>query len=306
MTSALFVGLSTLDLAYAVDRYPAEDSKTQALDQFLGAGGPAANAAVAYATVSGQPATLITALGRHQLTDLVRNDLSSHHVTVVDTTPDRIDTPPVSSIVVALEAGSRTVVGLDAARIQAVYTAELARHVDQAAVVLIDGHHPEVAVGIARRATELGVPVVLDAGRWKPIHEQLLPLTDIAICSAAFAPPGFGGDAPALLNYLRAAGPKQVAVTRGPDPILFAVAGRRGAIEITPVPHAADTLGAGDILHGAFCAYYSAGRDFVDALTRASAVSTLSCRTFGTRNWASELTELHNCPSRDSGRGSDS
>ncbi|MEV4124207.1 PfkB family carbohydrate kinase [Nocardia sp. NPDC049707] len=286
------MGLSTLDIANAVDHYPAEDTKAQALDQFLGAGGPAANAAVACAIVSGRPATLITALGTHPLADLVRHDLTSWHVTVVDTTPDQTDKPPVSSIVVALEAGSRTIVGLDGARIQAAYTAEIGRYVDDATVVLVDGHHPELALSIARRASETGVPVVLDAGRWKPVHDRLLPLTDVAICSAAISQPGVEGGGMALLKHLRAAGPKHVAVTRGPEPILFDEDGRHGTIDVTPVTDAADTLGAGDILHGAFCAYYSEGRSFVDSLTAASEVSTLSCRTFGTRNWASKLTEL--------------
>ena len=292
MPEALFVGLSTLDIANAVGRYPAEDTKAQARDQFVGAGGPAANAAVACAIVSGRPATLITALGSHPLAALVRRDLTGQHVTVVDATPDRIDKPPVSSIVVALEAGSRTIVGLDGTRIHAEYSADLSRYVDDAAVVLVDGHHPELALSIARRASETGVPVVLDAGRWKPVHDQLLPMTDVAICSAAFVPPGVEGGGLALLDHLRAAGPKRVAVTRGPEPILFGEGGRHGVIDVTPVTGAADTLGAGDILHGAFCAYYSEGRSFVDALTAASAVSTLSCRTFGTRNWASEFTEL--------------
>ncbi|MGY1876373.1 PfkB family carbohydrate kinase [Nocardia gipuzkoensis] len=291
MTAALFVGLATLDIAYAVHHYPGEDTKTQALEQFLGAGGPAANAAVAYAIVSGQHPTLITALGRHQLADIVRHDLTGHHVAVVDATPENVDKPPVSSIVVALEAQSRTIVGLDAAGIHAPFTADLARWVDHASVVLVDGHHPDLAVGIAARAEEIGVPVVLDAGRWKPVHDRLLPLVDVAICSSAFAPPGFDGDAAALLDYLRSAGPKHAAVTRGPDPILYAENGSQGAIDVTPVTRA-DTLGAGDILHGAFCAYYGRSRDFIGALTRASAVATLSCRSFGTRNWARDLSEL--------------
>ena len=46
-----------------------------------------------------------------------------------------------------------------------------------------------------------------------------------------------------------------------------------------------DTLGAGDILHGAFCRYYAEGNQFVAALQQASRVATLSCRTFGTRAW---------------------
>lgn len=289
MPEALFVGLSTLDIAYAVDRYPAEDSKTQATNQFVGAGGPAANAAVAYSIVSGLPTTLITALGRHPLADLVRRDLTGQNVAVIDATPDNTGKPPVSSIVVALEAGSRTIVGLDALRIQAPYTHDLASYVENASTVLVDGHHPELAINVARKANEFGVPVVLDAGRWKPIHDQLLPLTDIAICSSAFTPPDHDRDPATLLDYLRSAGPKHAAITRGPDPILFCDDGRHGTIEVTPVAEAADTLGAGDILHGAFCAYYSKSHDFVDALARASEISTLSCRSFGTRDWATDL-----------------
>ncbi len=39
MTAALFVGLATLYVTYAVHRYPGEDTKSKALEQFLGAGG---------------------------------------------------------------------------------------------------------------------------------------------------------------------------------------------------------------------------------------------------------------------------
>ncbi|WP_028478603.1 PfkB family carbohydrate kinase [Nocardia sp. CNY236] len=291
MTRALFVGLSTLDISHAVARYPGEDTKSRALDQFLGAGGPAANAAVACALVTGKQSTLITALGCHPLADLVRHDLTGHNVAVVDATPAGIDKPPISSAVVAMDAQTRTVVGLDATRIQAPCTVELTRYVEQASIVLVDGHHPDLAMGVARRAAEIGVPIVLDAGRWKPVHDRLLPLVDVAICSATFAPPGFDGDSSMLLDYVRSIGPTQAAVTRGPDPILYADRGRHGAVDVTPVT-GADTLGAGDILHGAFCAYYSSRSDFVDALTHASAVATRSCRSFGTRNWVDTVDGL--------------
>lgn len=135
----------------------------------------------------------------------------------------------------------------------------------------------------------MGVPVVLDAGRWKDIHAQLLPLVDTVICSSAFSPPDLG-DGADVLDHLLAAGPRQVAVTRGPESIRYATADGRGEIPVTAVP-AADTLGAGDILHGAFCAYYIRSRNFVDALGRAATVATLSCRSFGTRDWRIELAE---------------
>lgn len=126
MGAPLFVGLVTLDIAYALHSYPAEDTKTQAQEQFLGAGGPAANAAIACAAVSDRPATLITALGTGELTDTVRRDLRTQQVDLVDTTPEGTGLPPVSSILVALEAQSRTVVSRDAADIEATYDPELA------------------------------------------------------------------------------------------------------------------------------------------------------------------------------------
>ncbi|MBV7705604.1 sugar kinase [Nocardia nova] len=285
MNVPLFVGLTTVDLAYAVDAYPAEDTKTRARDQFLGAGGPAANAAVACAILTGG-ARLLTAVGRHPLTALIRDDLRSHGVELVDTTARRTDPPPISSIVVAAGAGTRTIVSLDGSGIEAPFDHAFADLVREAPVVLVDGHHIELALGIARVARDAGVPVVLDGGRWKPEHTQLLPLVDIAICSASFAPPG----AENVFDHLHRIGVRAVAVTRGQQPILHSANGIRGEIAVGEVD-GADTLGAGDILHGAFCAYHSRGHDFADALTRAAAVATLSCRFFGTRAWGDRLGE---------------
>ncbi|MEV0296220.1 PfkB family carbohydrate kinase [Nocardia sp. NPDC050710] len=291
MATPLFVGLSTLDIAYSVDTYPHEDTKTQARDQFLGAGGPAANAAVACAILSGESPLFITALGRHRLADIVRRDLDDHNVRVVDTTPDRADEPPVSSIVVARQSQSRTIVSLDGSRITAVFDAALDVHVHGRANLLIDGHYPDLALGIVDSARRAGVPVVLDAGRWKPVHDQLLPLVDIVICSEAFRPPGFAGDDVQLLDYIRARGPEHAAITRGPDPVLYSTGSRSGSIAVAAVD-AIDTLGAGDILHGAFCHYHAIGHGFIGSLERASAVATLSCRSFGTRRWRDAISDL--------------
>lgn len=57
-----------------------------------------------------------------------------------------------------------------------------------AAVVLLDGHHPSLALAAA--ANRLGIPVVIDAGRWKPVMVDLLPLAGTVICSSDFRTPG--------------------------------------------------------------------------------------------------------------------
>ncbi|BCK52638.1 PfkB family carbohydrate kinase [Nocardia wallacei] len=319
MATAVFVGLATLDIAYAVRRYPAEDSKTQAEDQFLGAGGPAANAAVAYAFLSGRDPALITALGEHQLAQAIRRDLERFGVAPVDVTPAGTQRPPVSSIVVATESGTRTIVSLDGSRVSAPFDPGALESLHDAAVVLVDGHYPEPALGFAAAARESGITVVLDAGRWRSVHAELLPLVDVAICSAAFAPPGTSGTPAEVFDDLHARGVHRVAITQGDKPIRYSEiasnhhparpdaesaqhahttpreqvrspsereteAAHVGEIAV-PRTQAVDTLGAGDILHGAFCHYYAAGQSFPDALRAAAAVATASCAYLGTREW---------------------
>ncbi|AYF73178.1 sugar kinase [Nocardia yunnanensis] len=283
--SAVFAGLSTLDLAYAVDRYPAEDSKTQAGDLFLGAGGPAANAAVAYAFVSGRTPALVTALGKHALAELIRGDLRAHGVAARDLTPDGDQQPPVSSIIVATGAATRTIVSLDGSRIHPELDDAAIELLSTATVLLLDGHYPRPALRLAAAARAAGVPVVLDAGRWRPVHTELLSAVDIAICSHAFAPPGVSeGSADAVLDFLHAAGPRFAAISHGGAAIRYSMPGDRGAIHVPAAP-AVDTLGAGDILHGAFCHFYERDADFPSALRQAAEIATLSCRYVGTREW---------------------
>ncbi|WP_327143334.1 PfkB family carbohydrate kinase [Nocardia sp. NBC_01327] len=282
---AVFAGLSTLDLAYAVQRYPAEDSKTQADELFLGAGGPAANAAVAYAFLSGRVPTLVTALGKHPLAELIRGDLALHGVGITDLTPDGDQQPPVSSIIVATAAATRTIVSLDGSRVHAPFDSTAAEHLHSAAVVLVDGHYAEPALRLAAAARRAGVPVVLDAGRWREVHSDLLPLVDIAICSAAFTPPGVPADSDdAVFDHLHGAGVPQVAITHGAQPITYSMPGERGTIAV-PATEAVDTLGAGDILHGAFCHFHTAGEPFPLALRHAAEVAARSCASAGTRAW---------------------
>jgi sugar/nucleoside kinase (ribokinase family) len=47
-------------------------------------------------------------------------------------------------------------------------------------------------------------------------------------------------------------------------------------------------LGAGDVLHGAFCHYFALDPNFPRALRKASAVATLSCQSLGLEEWAKE------------------
>jgi sugar/nucleoside kinase (ribokinase family) len=150
-------------------------------------------------------------------------------------------------------------------------------------VVLVDGFNMETCCSVAMQARQHGIPVVLDSGSWKKGMERLLPYVDIAICAEQFQTPD-GSDEESIMAYLARQGVRYRSITRGERPISYRTPEGNGEIAIEPVK-AVDTLGAGDILHGAFCYYYAKGGQFVPTLLQASRVATLSCQTFGTRSW---------------------
>jgi sugar/nucleoside kinase (ribokinase family) len=132
------------------------------------------------------------------------------------------------------------------------------------------------------------VPVVLDAGSWKDVLTELLPLVDLAVCSAGFRVPGRADVAGAL----RAAGVTAGAITAGADPVRWWFAGADGS---APVPSVAavDTLGAGDVFHGAFARAVAESPPtdavrFAAALAFAAEVAALRCGTPGPRAWLAE------------------
>lgn len=288
----LFVGLMTLDCIYQAQRPPQANEKLVAQAAMMAAGGPATNAAVAFAALGGQP-TVMAAVGQHPLTALLREDMAQVGVALRDLTPHRQAPPPLSSIVVS-QSGDRAVISRNAEGLQvdpqalgltdgALADGDLA-DID---VVLLDGHQMALGQWIALVAKSLGIPVVVDAGSWKPGFDQVLSLATVVIASANFHPPTGGPHGGDALSYLQSLGIPQIAITQGGDPIVVSDQGRLWELAV-PVTTVIDTLGAGDIFHGAFC--YALCKDakeenFSVALTRASQVASLSCRYFGTRSW---------------------
>jgi sugar/nucleoside kinase (ribokinase family) len=295
----LAVGLCTLDLVYAAAAAPGPDEKVQATAQEVAAGGPATGAAVTAAAL-GSAVTLVTALGTHPLAAVAAAELRGRGVSLLDATPAATAAPAVSSAVVAAD-GRRSVVSVNAGGLVADPPAGLAGLAARAGAVLVDGHHPRLALAAAR-ASRL---TVLDGGSWKPVLPQLLPLVQVAVFSAAFRLPGAGagagggagardgdaGDAWASALAAQAAyGVPFVAVTAGPEPVRWAAAGRSGTVPV-PAIAAVDTLGAGDAFHGALL-HVLAGRATpvpvpvaVDALAYAAEVAAVRCATFGPRSW---------------------
>jgi sugar/nucleoside kinase (ribokinase family) len=282
-----FAGLATLDTAYRVAALPGANSKVVALGQELAAGGPAAGAAVTFAALGGS-ARLLTALGGHVLARYAASELARCGVEVRDATPQATSAPAVSSVYVVDGTGERSVVSVNATGVAARVPADVASAAAGARVVLIDGHHLDLALAAARAGVERGVPVVLDGGSWKDGLEAVLPLVDVAVCSADFRTPG-AATAVESVAALRRRGVPAVAVTRGAAPVWWWSESGSGEVPAVKVA-ARDTLGAGDAFHGAFCYAMSAasGIPLPRALAFAAEVAAVRCRVAGLRAWLSE------------------
>lgn len=282
----LFVGISTVDSIFAVAAVPQQNFKVQVREWDLIPGGPATNAAVAFRALGGET-TLATVLGTHPLSEIIRRDLDKQQISVRDMAPESADPPAFASVIVS-PGGDRLAVSTGAFHLAQPDSAGGLINAVKPDVVLIDGYLSDLALDTIRKARTLGIPVVIDGGSWRPYFEDLLPHCDIAICSEDFAPPGVSG-AEAILDYLAQRGVGYRAVTHGERPVVYQSPDASGTVPVEPIT-AVDTLGAGDIFHGAFAYEWARGeRDFPAALAAAGRTASLSCCHFGTRSWITHL-----------------
>ncbi|MFF4508828.1 PfkB family carbohydrate kinase [Streptomyces sp. NPDC001401] len=290
--AGLFVGLCTLDVIQLVDHAPASNEKLTAREQVVAAGGPAANAAAAFSHLGGT-AGLLTAIGSHPLGLGVTADLDRLGVAVSDLAADSAEPPAVSSILVTASSGERAVASTNATGRRLAPCDDLDALVAACDIAEFDGHHMELAVAAARLAHGVGRPTVLDGGSWKDGTQNLLPFIDVAVCSADFRPPGASTPTDTL-QFLREHGVVWSAVSRGGLPIVWAGPDGGGTVDV-PTVRVADTLGAGDVLHGALAHHLAVqglagpghltSEGFVQALRGAAGVASRACASFGTRAW---------------------
>ena len=275
-----FVGLTTLDMIYTLDEFPTPNLKYKARSVLVEPGGPTCNAAVTFRALGGQ-ATFATVIGDHALRPVLLEDASKHQVEIIDLDERRNSYPPLAGIF-STPGGDRTI--LTQARGESEGTLTLPDPIWEIApdIVLVDGFYMDAALRVAQKAREEGITVIMDGGSWKPRTHELLPYVDILIASANFHLPSRFGES--LQTYSQQQGIRSLAITHGPEPIeLFEDESR---LEI-PVPsiEAVDTLGAGDVFHGAFCWYYLQTRDISQSLSKASEIAAASCLHTGARGW---------------------
>jgi len=286
-------GLTTLDVTQVVDRLPMPNEKLTGRELTVAFGGPAANAA-ATAVALGVPATLVTGVGSGPVAQVVRAKLAAAGVRLVDLLEEQDVDPPISTVLVTASTGERAVVSVNDARPRS-YDAVPDGVLSGAGTLLVDGRLVEAAIPLARAARAAGLRVMIDGGSYKPGTEELLAECDVAIVSADFHLPDDGSPTTADpgsledLAAIAAGGPVFVARSAGEGQIATLVEGAVVGVDVPRAARVVDTLGAGDVLHGAFAAAWHSWRgEELAALRFAARVATASVEHAGARGWVAD------------------
>ncbi len=247
-------------------------------------GGPAANAAVALSRL-GVETWFAGAVGTDGLASDQRDALAREGVDVSGVHAVAGASSFVSFILVDEKGGCRTIISDPDERPR--LPSDSVRLPDPPPhLILVDGWAGPAQIEVARRAREIGVPLLLDAGSCRPEILELIPECEVVIGSEPFADAYAGPGRPEeAIEKLIAAGPRLAAITRGDR---GAVAGASDASGTFPVPafpvEAVDTTGAGDAFHAGAARALLAGAAWEDSLRYGAAVAALKCRHPGARD----------------------
>ncbi len=276
----LFWGLLTIDLHYFTNYYPDENTKTKVKKFHSYIGGPATNAAITFQHLGGET-NLVTAIGKNSFHSMIMEEIAKFNIDTLDLKADESVEPIFASIITNETSGARTIFSYLPQKAPSNNVNELTTK--EYDIVLFDGFYIETAIAKAKECREHGIITVLDGGSWKNKTDELLTYIDVAICSEDFIPPGITQQED-ITAYLLKKGVKKAAITRGDRPIIVNEGEVNLLIEI-PKTEVVDTLGAGDIIHGAFCYYFAQNENFIDSLEKAARIASKSCQFHGPREW---------------------
>lgn len=277
------VGIAVLDQVYTVDRLPSEAGKHFARGYKEVGGGPASGAAVTIARLGGD-AILWARLGGDAVGRRIVEGLSADGVAT-----DRIRMHDgcrsgVSAVMVDAK-GERMIVNFADPDLPRAADWLPLGEVSGAGCVLADIRWPDGALRALGAARKAGVPGVLDADRGpEPVGDDLLKAASHVVFSAPGLAQRVGHDDLAE-GLAETAGETDawLAVTAGAEGVYWrhgADSGRVPAVPVDPV----DTLGAGDVFHGAFALALARGQRPEAACHYAAAAAALKCTRPGGRN----------------------
>ena len=290
MANVLCVGHAVQDYVFSVPELPRTAEKHQASHFMSVGGGPAATAAVTITRLGGR-AMLAARVGDDAIADIIVGELEGHGVdcSLVRRFPGCSSS---LSTVLVDGAGERMIVNYrDPGLPDETDWLPSARQAG-ASAVLADSRWPAGAARALAAARDDGLPAVLDADKPVPPGSAMLQAaTHVAFSAEALADYTGEADPVTGLKWVASKLPGWCCVTAGRAGVYVLDAGLLSHYPGHEVP-VVDTLGAGDVWHGAFALRLAEGADEVAAVRFASAAAALKVQRRGGRAGAPTRAEV--------------
>lgn len=278
MKKGLFIGLCCLDVLQYLSNDVLINKKQKTNNTIIDVGGPATNAAITYSLLGGK-AKLITSIGNSEIGNFIKAELNKYDIEVIDINESIECAANIASIIVNTNTGERTVVSgqpISNTKFNG-NDVDVEEILTNSLFCFSDCNLAETSLKFLKIAKEKDICTILDVGSWKDRMEEFLDSGKIIIASND-AKTLDGKDIIEILENDN----KLLAITNGARGIKY-FDGEVGVLPVDDVD-AVDTLGAGDIYHGAFCYMYSfVQKSFVKALEESAIVAASSVKYFGTR-----------------------
>jgi sugar/nucleoside kinase (ribokinase family) len=287
-------GMAVIDHVYRLVTFPAPGTKTRAQDFFSVLGGCAANAAITISRLGGR-ARIVSPLGGPAGRDLTgdnvvaklqREGIDITHVVRLDGAVSSR-----SSIFIAGD-GERTIVSYRDPALERARPQDSARAIAGADGVLVDNRFLEFVLPIVRAASSGGKIVVLDGDKPMGLTDELLTLaTHIVFSADGLRATAQTDDLVSALAVVADRTDAFVAVTDGPREMLWLEDGSPRHLPAFAV-EAVDTLGAGDVFHGAFALALAEGVNPDGAMRFGAAAAAIKCSRVGGGGGAPDRDEV--------------
>ena len=278
----LCIGIPVRDLTFRVEAVPERGSKANASHLAEICGGNALNAAIAIARLGGRAAfagpmgdALETSSG-FILERLAQDRIETTHIVRM---PGLMT--PVSAIMIE-PSGERTLTIYRDPGLWSVKLPDADKLLADCQTVLVESRCAAFCTDLCTEARRRGIAVIVGVDRAMALTDGLLTAASHLLFASEQVQQTAGvADDGEALKRLSGLTPAFLAATRGPRGTIWL--NKLGELEETaafPV-EAVDTLGAGDVFHGAFTLRLTEGGDVREALRFAAAAAALKCTRHG-------------------------
>src|SRR6187397_2396161 len=278
----LCIGMPVRDLAFKTPGVPARGSKENATGFDEICGGNALNGAIGIVRLGGR-ASICGPMGdAKETSSRFIFDQMAHEG--IDTT-HLIHMPglvtPISAVMIDT-SGERTIVTFRDPELWKVKLPPANTLLDDCQAILTESRCAEFCTELCAEAVRRGIPVIVDVDRAMSLREGLLNAsTHLVFSSEPLQETADESDDGEALKKVARLTKSFLAGTRGARGTIWL--DEHGQLQETPAfpVHTVDTLGAGDVFHGAFALAITEKQELRQALRFASAAAALKCTRFG-------------------------